>query len=267
MDELKSEKPVFRKEIKIQPIIHLEIQPVITTEIQPVINQKIQIVVHKQIQPIIDQEIQPVITKEIQPIIHRKIQPVIFMENQTNNIKEVIQQLEQSNKQNYENIFEEHTTQRKENPSIKKEVKNIDNIKVVPYLMTEEKHITQKVVVPKTETIKKTVEIIEFIPYIQYKNGTVLPYEKKNNKTSSEINETIIAVNFISLKGNINYPMACKNTDIFSKIEEKLYNEFPQLKSQNIYFIANGNVVDKSSTFEQNKIKNGSSILIEEIKK
>ena len=76
--------------------------------------------------------------------------------------------------------------------------------------------------------------------------------------------EAIIAVNFISLNDNINYPMACKKTDIFSKIEEKLYHEFPQLKSKKIYFIANGNIVDRSSTFEQNKIKNGTTILIRE---
>ena len=79
--------------------------------------------------------------------------------------------------------------------------------------------------------------------------------------------EEIIAVNFISLNYNINYPMACKKTDIFSKIEEKLYREFPELKSKKIYFIANGIVVDRSSTFEKNKIKSGNTILINEIEK
>ena len=76
--------------------------------------------------------------------------------------------------------------------------------------------------------------------------------------------ETIIAVNFTSLDQKINYPMACKKTDIFENIVVKLYNEFPNLKYKKIYFIANGNVVNRSLTFEQNKIKNGSTILIRE---
>ena len=109
MEKLKSQVPDFQKEIQIQPIIYQNFQPVITKVIQPVINKKIQPVVHKEIQPIVDQEIQPVITKEIQPVITRKIQPVIFNENQTN-IEEVIQQLEQSHKQNNTNIIEKHIT-------------------------------------------------------------------------------------------------------------------------------------------------------------
>ena len=76
--------------------------------------------------------------------------------------------------------------------------------------------------------------------------------------------ETIIAVNFASLDQKINFPMACKKTDIFENIVVKLYNEFPNLKYHKIYFIANGNVVNRSLTFEQNKIKNGTTILIRE---
>ena len=88
----------------------------------------------------------------------------------------------------------------------------------------------------------------------------------KSNNTRSTMMETVIAVNFISLSHNINYPMACKTTDIFSKIEKKLYHEFPELKSKKIYFIANGNIIDRSLTFEQNKIKSGNNILINEYK-
>ena len=76
--------------------------------------------------------------------------------------------------------------------------------------------------------------------------------------------EEIIAVNFVSLNKTINYPMACRKTDVFSKIEKKLYQEFPNLKSKKIYFVANGNVVNRSYTFEQNKIENGNTILINE---
>ena len=86
-----------------------------------------------------------------------------------------------------------------------------------------------------------------------------------SNNTNTKIMETIIVVNFVSLTYNITYPMACRKTDIFENIEEKLYREFPSLKSKKIYFLANGNKINKSLTIEQNKIKNGNTILINEI--
>ena len=257
----------FSKDTQIQPIIHLEIQPVITTEIQPIIHDKIIPVVHKEIQPIIHENIQPVITKEIQPIILEKIQPVIFMENQTN-IEEVIKQLEQSNKQNDTNLI--HIKKETVEPLIKREVKMTEKMIVQPYIMKLEQHITRNKVEEKTEKKHHFIEKVEYVPYIKYKNGTILPYEKKENKsieTSYQIMEKIIAINFKSLNYNINYPMACKKTDIFSKIEKKLYHEFPILKSKQLYFVTNGNVIDKSLTIEQNKIKSGNTILINEIEK
>ena len=193
------------------------------------------------------------------------------MENQTN-IEEVIQQLEQSQS----HIMEEHITEKEVQPLFNKETQTLSRTQVVPYIMKEIQSITKTDVDPQTKTIIKNMEIVEYVPYIQNKNGQIVPYEKKNINTSSipkekninsstKLMETIIAINFISLNYNINYPMACRKTDIFANIEEKLYREFPSLKSKKIYFMANGNIVNRSSTFEQNKIKNGNTILINEI--
>jgi len=275
MSKYESKTSIFDKGMReIQPIIYKDIQPVITKEIQPVINESIQPVVHREIQPVIHQIIQPVITTNIQPIITKKIQPVIFKENQTN-IDEQIKYLEQSNISK-KNIIERQTVVE---PSVQREVKNNERIKVVPYIERLEKHTQHTTIVPKTETITEETEIIEYVPYIQYKNGEIVPYkkaekqEKKENKIhtstnstySSKAMESIIAVNFVSLTYNINFPMACKKTDVFSKIEKKLYQEFPDLKSKKIYFVANSAVIDKSSTFEQNNIKSGNTILINDL--
>ena len=48
----------------------------------------------------------------------------------------------------------------------------------------------------------------------------------------------------------------------FSKLEEKLYLEFPELQHNNIYFISNGNPINRVMSLKQNKIKNGAIILI-----
>ena len=47
-----------------------------------------------------------------------------------------------------------------------------------------------------------------------------------------------------------------------SKFENKLFNEFPELKNKNIYYISNGIIIDKSGSLKDNKIKNGANILI-----
>ena len=52
------------------------------------------------------------------------------------------------------------------------------------------------------------------------------------------------------------------NKDLFSAIEEKLYIHNPELRRKNIYFCANGNIIDRKATLEKNKIKNGDQILI-----
>ena len=67
---------------------------------------------------------------------------------------------------------------------------------------------------------------------------------------------------FIS-EQNIHHPIPCNDSDSFSKIEFKLFEEFPELKSKNIYYLANGNTLDKTSTLKQNKIKNGDTILVQ----
>lgn len=254
MKKLRNQEPDFQKEIQIQPIIHQNLQPVITTEIQPVIT--------------------------------RKIQPVIFEENQTN-IEEIIQQLEQSHKQNNTNIIEKHMTNEEILPLTKKKTQClVGQKKFVPYIMRVEQHVNHNIVEPKTETITENIEIVEYVPYIKNKNGDIIPYAKKgkqlvveyiphtymqnkcrnneSNKNNTQMIGTIIAVNFFNQSLNINYPMACKITDIFSKIEEKLYQEFPELREKNYYFTANGKVIDRFLTFEQNKIKSGNTILINE---
>jgi hypothetical protein len=265
MSKFRSKTPVSKK--IIQPIIHREIQPVITKEIQPVIIKQIQPVVHLEIQPIIHQEIQPVITTEIQPIIQEMIQPVIFDENQTN-IEEVILQLYESHKEEKEEIEERHITKCEVVPLVKKEQKHIEKIMVQPYIMKKEEHLTKKDVDEKKEYKTMKYYRYKFVPYIRKKNGDIIPLDPNETdpiQTNTNLMETVIAVIFSSLTYNINFPMACKKTDIFSKIEIKLYQEFPELKNKKLYFISGGRTVNKHWTFEENKIKNGSTILIQEI--
>ena len=85
---------------------------------------------------------------------------------------------------------------------------------------------------------------------------------KSDNQNSTEKTEKTITIMFFIPDQNIHYPISCFESDSFTTIEQKLFNEFPELKSKNIYYLACGSVVDTNLTLEQNKIKNGNTILI-----
>ena len=90
---------------------------------------------------------------------------------------------------------------------------------------------------------------------------------KKNNNEDNHIEEpnkkgNPFAINFILVEKNIHYPIVCYNSDNFSKLEEQLFTEFPEIKNKNIYYLANGSTVDTSATVEENKFKHGTNIII-----
>ena len=72
----------------------------------------------------------------------------------------------------------------------------------------------------------------------------------------------MISIIFNSVDQKILYSFACKNTDKFSQIEEKLYKEYPEYSKKKNYFISNGDVIDKNKTLEENKIKDNNIITL-----
>ena len=73
--------------------------------------------------------------------------------------------------------------------------------------------------------------------------------------------EEIISILFSSNDHRLLYSLPCKNTTPFSKIEEKFFEEFPEYKETNYYFLANGNKVKKFKTVEENHIYNGMPVI------
>ena len=57
-----------------------------------------------------------------------------------------------------------------------------------------------------------------------------------------------------------NYSLPCKNTDLFVKLEERLYKYFSQLKNYETYFEVNTRRILRFKTIEENGIENNSLI-------
>ena len=75
--------------------------------------------------------------------------------------------------------------------------------------------------------------------------------------------EKVISINFQSTVPTIfNYSLPCKNTDIFIYVEEKLNEDFPQLKDRHYYLINRGNIIKRFKSIDDNNIKNNDVISI-----
>ena len=80
-----------------------------------------------------------------------------------------------------------------------------------------------------------------------------------------EKNENLMSVIFSSVNQKVNYSIVCKNTDTIHNLEVKLYQEFPSLYESENYFLCKGQIINKFKTFEENKIKNGDTILLNQM--
>ena len=70
----------------------------------------------------------------------------------------------------------------------------------------------------------------------------------------------MMVVNFVSSQDIQNYSLICKSTDLFEKLEEKLFKDYPKYTKDKTFFLANGSRIETSKTLEENKIKNNSVI-------
>ena len=104
---------------------------------------------------------------------------------------------------------------------------------------------------------------------VKYKDKIFDGCNNLNKTILSEFNITInnnkekyINVIFKTTDLKIQYFIPCYISDIFTTVEEKLYNGYPELKNKHIYFTVDGITIDKSNTLEKNNIKSSTKILI-----
>ena len=77
--------------------------------------------------------------------------------------------------------------------------------------------------------------------------------------------EKLISVIFTSSDEKIHHSIICKNTEKFIKLEEQLYNYYPEYSESDNYFMVNGNRVNKFKTLDENQIKNSDIINLTKI--
>ena len=154
-----------------------------------------------------------------------------------------------------------------ENIKLKKKIKDLENIiiklkdenKILNNKLNDYNTLKQKIKNLENEINNKNKEIQNYI--LQIKNIN----ENKNGITSFiPDKEKIISVLFMTQGNNdiFNYSMACKNTDLFVRLEERLYNDFPKYKNYQTFFKVDVKGILRFKTIEENGIKNNDIISV-----
>ena len=186
------------------------------------------------------------------------IQPQINYSNQmynnlnnmpSNNILINSQNNFQSQIINYQNQIKE----------LKRELNNEKNKNII--LKNENATLQNKINILYNEnaSLKNKIKLLEnFLASKNIEQQKLLSDTILNNKiTSIKPGEEIISVNFVSMGNNDigHYSLICKNTDLFVRLEERLYEDFPEFKNYETYFEVNTKRIKRFKTIDENKIK------------
>ena len=60
----------------------------------------------------------------------------------------------------------------------------------------------------------------------------------------------------------IHYNQICKNTEVFIRIEERLYKDYPQFKDYETVFEVNGKRIKRFKSLDENKIRTNDVIYV-----
>ena len=79
-----------------------------------------------------------------------------------------------------------------------------------------------------------------------------------------QTDDEFISVNFVSMPSQdiANYSIVCKQSWLFSKLEERLYKDFPQYNKPETYFIFNAKMIERNKTLKENNIRNNSVVSV-----
>ena len=104
-------------------------------------------------------------------------------------------------------------------------------------------------------------KILELMEEINKKNKEI---EQIRTSIPIRINpgERLMTVIFVSTDQKIHYAIICKNTDKFSTLENKLYDEYPEFSENENYFLVNGNRINRHKDLDYNNIKNSDIVTL-----
>ena len=173
----------------------------------------------------------------------------------TKSEKEIIKNQELSNK-NKELV---NLLTKLENKNIK-EMKNKDDLLKKEKEKVEDLNMKLKEF-EKILNIFDQKEIINFFKQMNDKDEEIknfkssIPFELKKG-------EKLMTLNFVCVDQNIHCSFICKNTDNFFRLENLLYDKYPEYRETENYFLFKGDKINKFKSLDNNNIHNNDIIIL-----
>ena len=170
-----------------------------------------------------------------------------------NNIKKAKEELE-NEKDNNKNL-EKRKIELEEIISIKEAKLNENKIK---FEELNKKKIFLENLIESNENDTKS-KLIKLYEELKSKENEIKEIESRYPVSLSK-GEKLICVIFMSTDQSVHYPIICKASELFTKLEELLYEKYPELSEKDNIFLANGSKINRFKTIESNGIKYGDII-------
>ena len=155
------------------------------------------------------------------------------------------------NNMNNNNLLNELNKYKEENLKLKQQINNLQQ--EINKLNKDLVNANQSIINIQQQQINYINEISNLRNQLNNKNKD--GYVNFNN---------IMVVHFISGDGKINQGIKCLPTDTFAQVEEKLYQIYDEYRDNyNNTFLARGNVIKRFKTMNENNIKNGDKIQLQ----
>ena len=103
-------------------------------------------------------------------------------------------------------------------------------------------------------------KVVSLMDQIKQKENEVMKLTSLITKLSKQLNP--INIIFRTMDSSVNTSIVCYYHETFSAVEERLYNNFPNLRNPNNLFLFNGNSIVKEKSIILNEISDKSIILI-----
>ena len=176
--------------------------------------------------------------------------------------------LYENNFEQFKKLAEEWTIKYATQYKIEEINKNENNEKKINELINKNQLLIEK--------IKELESKSNFSNYKNIKEDNNNSYKEKVINLLDEINELKIKrpieilpgeklISVIFQTSDFLRSIICKDTDTFAKVENLLYQKYPEYKETEQYFIVNGQKVNRFKTLKENKIKDSDVILMQKI--
>ena len=184
----------------------------------------------------------------------------IIQNNQSNTL--------QYNNTNYNKLEKELINEKSKNKKLNEQImqlkKELDDERNKNNQLKENIKKLEKALIDERKMVPNFSKNLELQKIIDSKNKEIEDLKFKNNPLYNiKPGEKIYAIIFISVDQKIvNYAIACKNTDIFVRLEEKLYEDYPEYKDKETYFMKNANRIKRFKSLEENNIRNNDVLML-----